>query len=395
MDSTADQQQPPERPEQPPAADPGQPPPESPKRLLRSREDRVLGGVCGGIARYLGVDATVVRVLAVVLVLLGGAGVLAYVAALLVIPSDPDAAGATTSAASSDRTLRIVVLVLLLIVGGPLILGAGLLVMGLVLPIATLVVLGLAVWWLVSGEGPKGEGADIARRAALGIGVLFLCGLIATGGAVAAGLGGGTVVAALVIGAGVMLVIGAFAGGARWLIPPALSLALAVGFVAAAGIDFDGGVGEREYRPTSASELEDGYRLGMGELRVDLRDADLPSGDTPLDLDIGIGEARLIVPSDVCVATSAQVGIGEVEVFDRQNGGIDLDWTDRPRSGSDVKRLVVDANVGIGALHVRRDDLDLGPPSPPRPPFTDEDDYDDYDDEEAGNLGCTETRAAR
>ena len=68
--------------------------------------------------------------------------------------------------------------------------------------------------------------------------------------------------AALVIVAGVMLVAGAFIGRVRWLILPALSLALAAGFVSAAGIDLDGGVGEREYRPTSASDVRDGYGLG-------------------------------------------------------------------------------------------------------------------------------------
>src|SRR5690348_10787666 len=65
-----------------------QPPPEPPRRLTRSSSDRVLGGVCSALGRYLGVDPVVVRVVAVVLVFFGGAGLAAYVAAWLLVPSD-------------------------------------------------------------------------------------------------------------------------------------------------------------------------------------------------------------------------------------------------------------------------------------------------------------------
>ena len=51
--------------------------------------------------------------------------------------------------------------------------------------------------------------------------------------------------------AGVALVVAAFAGGARWLIVPALVLVLPLAIVAAADIDVDGGVGERQYRPAT------------------------------------------------------------------------------------------------------------------------------------------------
>ena len=63
---------------------------------------------------------------------------------------------------------------------------------------------------------------------------------------------------------------------------------------------------------------------------LDLRETDLPSGDVPLELDLGMGEARVIVPEDVCVATSADVGIGNVHLFGRDNGGIDVDFEDIP-----------------------------------------------------------------
>jgi phage shock protein C len=54
--------------------------------LRRSRQDRVLGGVCGGVGRYLDVDPVLLRVAAVALALSGGVGVLAYVVAWVVLP---------------------------------------------------------------------------------------------------------------------------------------------------------------------------------------------------------------------------------------------------------------------------------------------------------------------
>lgn len=57
------------------------------KKLYRSRVDRMLGGVCGGIAEYFNIDASLVRILWVVFTLMGGSGLLAYFICLLVIPS--------------------------------------------------------------------------------------------------------------------------------------------------------------------------------------------------------------------------------------------------------------------------------------------------------------------
>jgi phage shock protein PspC (stress-responsive transcriptional regulator) len=60
------------------------------KILTRPRDGRTLAGVCAGIAAYLGLDVTLVRVLwAVIAVLTGGAGVLAYLAAWIIIPDGP------------------------------------------------------------------------------------------------------------------------------------------------------------------------------------------------------------------------------------------------------------------------------------------------------------------
>jgi hypothetical protein len=129
--------------------------------------------------------------------------------------------------------------------------------------------------------------------------------------------------------------------------------------VSAAGIDLDGGVGDRDYRPASAAEMRDTYQLGMGELVVDLRQTDLPAGDVPVKIDLGIGEARLIVPDDVCVATDARVGIGEARTFDRHNDGVDVDVNELPDASGDTTRLLVKADVGIGSVRIGHSGTDL------------------------------------
>jgi phage shock protein C len=59
------------------------------RKLYRSRTDRKLGGVCGGLAQYFGVDATLIRVLFVVLAVLGGSGLILYLALWIIVPREP------------------------------------------------------------------------------------------------------------------------------------------------------------------------------------------------------------------------------------------------------------------------------------------------------------------
>ena len=60
------------------------------KKLYKSDVDRKLCGVCGGIAEYLGIDSTIVRLIWVVLVVFFGTGILAYIISALVIPDYPN-----------------------------------------------------------------------------------------------------------------------------------------------------------------------------------------------------------------------------------------------------------------------------------------------------------------
>ena len=59
------------------------------RKLYRSRTNRMLGGVCGGIGEYLGLDPTLIRLLWVFFGLAYGAGILVYILAWIIIPENP------------------------------------------------------------------------------------------------------------------------------------------------------------------------------------------------------------------------------------------------------------------------------------------------------------------
>jgi phage shock protein PspC (stress-responsive transcriptional regulator) len=346
-------------PEQPTTEQPGPEQPTTaaapPRRLYRSRDDRVIAGVCGGIARYFNIDPVLVRVGAVALAFLGGAGLLAYLAAVLLIPKEGEG-GRPPEA--PNRGLAITGVVLLVVAIGVVLpfhggWGAS---WGLV-PLGFIALAGLFVWRLASGQRPEGDARAVLRAMALGVALIAGCIVLAISAAWASAAGGNGVVAGIVIAAGLALIAGAFVGSwARWLILPALALALPAGVVAAADLDVRGGTGEVTYRPASTAEVRDSYRLGVGHLVVDLRDARLTPGDHRIKIRLGVGGAELLVPPGVCVSTDSHVGIGGTSVFNRNGGGIDTDWTDERSAPEGTPRVVVDGDIGIGALIVHHND---------------------------------------
>ena len=59
------------------------------RKLYKSRDNRVLAGVCGGLAEYFNIDVRVIRVAWAVLSLFGGGGIIAYLLCILIIPEKP------------------------------------------------------------------------------------------------------------------------------------------------------------------------------------------------------------------------------------------------------------------------------------------------------------------
>lgn len=60
------------------------------RKLYRSKNDKLLGGVCGGIAEYLDIDSTLIRLIFIVGIVFSGCGLLAYLLMYLVMPIEED-----------------------------------------------------------------------------------------------------------------------------------------------------------------------------------------------------------------------------------------------------------------------------------------------------------------
>jgi Cell wall-active antibiotics response 4TMS YvqF len=130
---------------------------------------------------------------------------------------------------------------------------------------------------------------------------------------------------------------------------------LPLGLVAAADIDLDGGIGDREYRPATMTELRDHYEIGIGGMDVDLTDLDLPTSRTDLDIDVGLGEAVVYVPRGTCVTSDVEIGAGAADIFDSENNGVDVAFAEQATPPAGRPHLHIDANIGLGAIEVVRE----------------------------------------
>lgn len=61
-----------------------------PKRLYKSRRNKIIDGVCGGFAEYFDVDASIIRLIWVLITLMGGSGLIAYLIAMIIMPANPE-----------------------------------------------------------------------------------------------------------------------------------------------------------------------------------------------------------------------------------------------------------------------------------------------------------------
>lgn len=274
-----------------------------PRRLLRSSSDRILGGVAGGLGTYFGVDPIVFRIGFALSILFGGLGVLAYVLLAIFVPVDDD----------PDRAL-----------------------------------------------GARFRGGGFWRAAGLVLIVLLaIAGLFALAGGAgfAVALGWSVPTALVVIAIGALLVLAAFRGGARWLVPPAVALGLGASVAAASDVDFSGGIGERGYRPLSAAAIPaDGYRLGVGEMVIDLRELDWKERDVvELGTSLGAGLTAIYVPEHVCVAAETHVGAGDSIVAGERNEGLDVEESIEAGTRA-APRLELDAELDFGELWVINSD---------------------------------------
>ena len=275
------------------------------KRLERSRSDRMLAGVSGGLARYFDLSPAFYRVGFVVLTLLGGAGILIYLAAALVIPEEgkADSIAAEALRERRERPWQLI--------------GLGL------LAVAIAVLLSRATLW------PAGDAAWV---------LVLLAGavIVWTQRRARVGARPRRLLRNLSIAAAVLVV---------------LVLAAAAAFATVFHVDVRDGIGERSYAPATAADVHERYRLGIGELRLDLGGVELPRGETRVDARVGVGDLQVTVPPDVAVRVDADAEAGRAIVFGRLDDGRDA----RVRTGgSGARTLVVRAHVGAGQVTVER-----------------------------------------
>jgi phage shock protein PspC (stress-responsive transcriptional regulator) len=280
----------------------------------------MIGGVCGGLAEYSGVDALLWRVGFVALTCAGGTGVLVYLLLWFLMPS---AASGAPSAV-------------------PPVPGAG--------RRATV------------GRAPAGPRSPVPRITVAGllivVGVLVLLTRFTPWDIGARGFLGA---ALLVVGAG--LVVTAFLPGRRArggliLLGALLSIALAIASVPRWHPDLaGGGFGDHTYRPLTVTDVHSTYDAGIGNTTVDLTAVDLASATTPIrtKVDGGVGNLHVLVPSSADVQVTLNDGLGHVDVLG--NGSTDglyrgtgsASWT-----GDDHPEFVLTIDAGIGNVEVSR-----------------------------------------
>jgi phage shock protein PspC (stress-responsive transcriptional regulator) len=350
------------------------------KQLRRSRSDRMIAGVSGGLGRYLDVNPVLYRVGFVVLALLGGAGILIYLAAALVIPDEGEDQSIVEQALR-DRNRRPWRLIGLVLVGvSSIVLLAEVrfwdghfawvlvLIAGLVL-----LALGPRLWSEITVGGGAGAGVGDAappagdtkppppppRSFALAtavLGVLVIgaavLGILAASGvdipwAIALAVAAGGVGIAVVAGAFLRLRVG-------WLIVIGALLGAAAIFASTINLRLDEGIGDRSYAPRTHAALKESYRLGIGELDLDLSKLELEPGETRVIASVGIGHLLVTVPRDVAVQVDSHVDWGDSEVLGSEKNGHDVDHdVERPgRPGAPL--LLLDVGVGAGQVEVVR-----------------------------------------
>jgi phage shock protein PspC (stress-responsive transcriptional regulator) len=161
---------------------------------------------------------------------------------------------------------------------------------------------------------------------------------------------------------GLGLLVGAWLGRARWLI--AVGLVLTVALVIAGAVENDRIRDYREHpsvvwQPTSVAQIDASYRQDFGNATLDLREVDFTTASQPVKVDVSldVGRLQILLPNNVDVDITGDVGVGDADVLGDHWGGIDTprqrvqdDGLDGPGGG----QLVLTASIDAGNLEVRR-----------------------------------------
>jgi phage shock protein PspC (stress-responsive transcriptional regulator) len=172
-------------------------------------------------------------------------------------------------------------------------------------------------------------------------------------------LGPGRILAAALLVVGVGLLVGSVAGRGRGLIGvglvllPIVLIAQMIHPFSFEPGDFRQGAGDYTVTPTTVAELERSYQVGAGELTLDLSDLEL-TGTEEVSVQVGFGQATVIVPSDVSVEITGQIAGGELTAFGRTSSGLAVERTIVDEVEDAAGRLELEVQVGFGEVNVRR-----------------------------------------
>lgn len=316
----------------------------SPRALRRSRGDRVIAGVCGGLGRYVGVDPILLRVAFVVLAIGGGAGFLIYAAAWLVIPNEAPGEQLEAAPRSSAAAGRVLV-------------GTAIVALGAILLDVD----------QTAGEDRSDEAAPPGPpppsipliRPPIPSGRLLL-GVVVLAGGVLWMLGTldvfevsvWVVLSIALIVVGLALLAGSRTGAHGGLVTLGVVLVVLLGVGSSFDANLRGGIGDRSFSPTSVTQLKREYRLGIGQLTLDLTNLSFSPGVYRIEATVGIGQLAVRLPQ-AGGSIHATAGVGDVDIAGRTDSGFNAVVDVTPAGGracSETPCVHLELSVGIGQV---------------------------------------------
>jgi phage shock protein PspC (stress-responsive transcriptional regulator) len=300
------------------------------KELSRSRDDRMIAGVSGGLGKYFNVNPVFYRVGFVVLTLIGGAGLLIYGAAMLVFPNEgeQDSMAADILRNHRQRPIALIGLGLVALAGISLLSHISFRIHSGAFWAVVLIV-GASLLWAQRHRADPVAPPPVAPAEPV----------VAPAEPAA--------VVPVVVARRRRSVLGIVLGTIGLLMLAAVVASIA--FVSVF-LHVGDGVGHRSYQPIAPSALEQQYRLGVGDLELDLSRLDVPAGVTTIHARVGIGHLHVIVPPGVTIRTHAHVSWGDANILGNDQNGHDV----RSDIGDPAAQIVLDGNVGLGQIEVTR-----------------------------------------
>jgi len=173
----------------------------------------------------------------------------------------------------------------------------------------------------------------------------------------------GQILAAALLVVGVGLLIGAVMGRGRsliWLgvvLLPFVLLAQIPGSTWVSAVPVissdSAAAGELRLTPVGFDELQSRYELGAGSIRLDLTQLPFDGESIDVEIAVGAGEIRVIVPDDVDVEATGSVGIGQVQILSRSAGGLGVGDVETTVEIDDPQGSIeLELNAGLGDIRV-------------------------------------------